>query len=147
MDRVFETQRRVEFCETDAAGIAHFSSFLCYMEQAEHAFLRSLGASVVQPVGGGAHLSWPRVKVECEYAAPARFEEVLRIRLQIERLGNRSVTYQFTFSSGDNEVVANGKVVAVCCLVKDHGQSIESMEIPKELRTAMMHYTHPTKAE
>ena len=33
-------QRRVEFSETDAAGIVHFSNFFRYMEGAEHAFLR-----------------------------------------------------------------------------------------------------------
>lgn len=42
----FSFERRVEFCETDAAGIAHFSSLAIYMEQAEHALIRSVGISV-----------------------------------------------------------------------------------------------------
>ena len=46
MPNGFQFERRVEFCETDAAGIAHFSSLIVYMEQAEHALLRSLGLSV-----------------------------------------------------------------------------------------------------
>lgn len=140
MHKVFETQRRVEFCETDAAGIAHFSSFLCYMEQAEHEFLRSLGVSVIQPMSDGGHLSWPRVKVECNYAQPARFEEVLKILVQIGRLGTKSVTYQFTFCSSADNLVARGEVVAVCCRVRNHGESIESMEIPQHLRTSMSQY-------
>lgn len=40
------TRRRVEFVETDAAGIVHFSSFFVYMEQAEHELLRHLGLNV-----------------------------------------------------------------------------------------------------
>lgn len=144
MDNVFTTQRRVEFCETDAAGIAHFSSFLCYMEQAEHEFLRSLGTSVIQPLAEGGHLSWPRVKVECNYAEPARFEDTLKIQLQIGRLGTKSVTYQFTFRSTADNLVARGEVVAVCCRVRNHGESIESIEIPQELRTSMTQYLKKT---
>jgi hypothetical protein len=43
-------QRRIEFCETDAAGIAHFSPMFPCMEQAEHALFRSLGTSVLVTV-------------------------------------------------------------------------------------------------
>ena len=38
----FTITRRVEFSETDMAGIVHFSNFCRYMEHAEHAFFRSL---------------------------------------------------------------------------------------------------------
>ncbi|MCA9225545.1 MAG: acyl-CoA thioesterase, partial [Planctomycetales bacterium] len=64
MGERFRTQRRVEFCETDAAGIAHFSAFFTYMEQAEHALLRELGTSVVRHEGE-AVVSWPRVSASC----------------------------------------------------------------------------------
>ena len=37
--------RRVEFSDTDTAGLIHFSAMLKYMEEAEHAFYRSLGLS------------------------------------------------------------------------------------------------------
>ena len=41
-----ESTRRVEFADTDAAGIAHFSAFFAWMEETEHEFLRSRGLSV-----------------------------------------------------------------------------------------------------
>src|SRR3984893_8862096 len=47
MSEPYRTTRRVEFRDTDAAGIAHFSAFFFYMESVEHEFLRSLGLSVV----------------------------------------------------------------------------------------------------
>ena len=43
----FKVQRRVEFSETDMAGIMHYSNFFRFMETAEHAFYRDLGHSVV----------------------------------------------------------------------------------------------------
>lgn len=51
----FEFERRVEFCETDAAGIVHFSSLLQYVEQAEHALLRSVGFTVHSGKEGTCH--------------------------------------------------------------------------------------------
>ena len=39
----FKLTRRIEFAETDMAGIVHFSNFFRMMEATEHAFFRSLG--------------------------------------------------------------------------------------------------------
>ena len=127
----FTTHRRVEFCETDAAGIAHFSSFLCYMEQAEHQFLRHLGTSVVEAQGDGWHISWPRVHVECDFRGAAKFEDELQIEVEVIKLGVKSVTYAFTFRLNEN-IIAEGKTVAVCCRVKP-GMPLESISIPPAL--------------
>lgn len=55
---MFRTVRRVEFRDTDAAGIVHFSAFFPMMESVEHEFLRSLGIAVMphasRPCDGGA---------------------------------------------------------------------------------------------
>ena len=61
----FCTSRRVEFRDTDAAGIVHFSVVPVYMEQAGHELLRSLGMSVHQHDAQG-EISWPRVSVGCD---------------------------------------------------------------------------------
>ena len=45
MSTAFVTSRRVEFSDTDAAGIVHFVAFFRMMEQAEHELLRSVGLS------------------------------------------------------------------------------------------------------
>ena len=42
----FKTRRRVEFRDTDAAGIVHFSAFFFWMESAEHELLRAAGVDV-----------------------------------------------------------------------------------------------------
>lgn len=138
MSHPFSVERRVEFCETDAAGIVHFSAFLCYMEQAEHALLRHLGTSVTRELGDGWHLSWPRVHVECDYRGSARFEDCLTILVRVERLGERSVTYAFAFTRG-GQSLAVGKVVAVCCRVRP-GEPLESMAIPAELKSQLQKY-------
>ena len=58
----FKVVRRVEFSDTDMAGIMHYSNFFRFMETAEHGFFRSLGFSIVTrgiepPVDDPAHIS------------------------------------------------------------------------------------------
>src|SRR5688500_19512637 len=74
----FRTTRRVEFCDTDAAGILHFSAFFQLMEQAEHELLRSVGLSVVMSDAEGK-ISWPRASAKCDFRSAVHFEEELAI--------------------------------------------------------------------
>src|SRR5215212_657733 len=96
MSVAFVTTRRVEFSDTDAAGIMHFAAFFRMMEQAEHELLRSVGLSVVMHDDGGK-ISWPRVAATCDFIAAARFEDLLQIEVRISRLGEKSVSYAHRF--------------------------------------------------
>src|SRR4029078_7098971 len=96
MITAFVTTRRVEFSDTDAAGIMHFAAFFRMMEQAEHDLLRSVGLSVVSHDAAGT-ISWPRVSAKCDFRAAAKFEDVLQIEVRITRLGERSAAYAHRF--------------------------------------------------
>ena len=123
----FQTQRRVEFRDTDAAGIVHFSAFFVYMEQAEHEMLRSLGLSVVSRDDEG-EISWPRISATCEFRNPARFEDLLDIEVALEKLGSRCVEYAFRFTR-DGVDIARGSLTTVCCRIRP-GQAPQSIAIP-----------------
>ncbi len=113
MTRSFHTQRLVQWHDTDAAGLAHFTAFFRYMEEIEHEFLRSRGLSVLSHDAQG-ELSWPRVSVRCDYVGAVRFEDVVDVELSISRLGTKSVSYEFQFSH-QGRPVAVGSITAVCC--------------------------------
>ena len=140
MPAAFVTTRRVEFSDTDAAGIMHFAAFFRLMEQAEHELLRSVGLSVVMP-GKSGKISWPRVSAKCDYQSPARFEELLEIEVRIARLGKRSVTYQHRFSRSGN-VLATGEITAVCCRVRE-GMPPKSMDIPAAILKKLQAFVMP----
>ena len=131
---VFRTTRRIEFGDTDMAGIVHFANFFRFMEAAECELLRSRGLSVKMDWEGQA-IGFPRVSATCDYVKPARFEDVLDVAVSIERVGTKSVTYAFEFSL-DSETIAKGKVTSVCCRVgKDN--TIEGIEIPASYRARL----------
>ena len=113
MAHTFTLRHRVEFSETDMAGIIHYSSYFRYMEVTEHAFLRSLGFSVVGMPGVG----WPRVDVGCVYKSPLRFEDEVDVTLTVEEIRSRSIRYGFRFvrvAPGEPVVVASGHTTTVC---------------------------------
>ena len=118
MCAAFVTRRRVQFRDTDAAGIMHFSTFFTCMEEAEHELLRSVDTSVHVAVDShdplAGKLSWPRVAAECQYVDAAHFEEILEIEVQVARIGTSSVTYEFQFHVSER-LVAHGTLTTVHC--------------------------------
>ena len=123
----FNTTRRVEFSDTDMAGIVHFSRLFVFMEAAEHAFLRSLGTSVAGTLEG-RRVGWPRVGASCDYLHPARFEDMLDVHLRVIRKGTSSMTYGVEFRRGD-VLIARGRLSTVFCEYAP-GQPFRSIPIP-----------------
>ena len=125
----FEIRRRVEFHETDMAGIVHFSNFFRYMETCEHAFLRSLGHDL-HGMLDGLETGWPRVNAACDYRAPARFGDLLNIRLFIAEVRKRSVRYRFEITR-DETLIAEGFISAAHVAITPAG--IKAVPLPPEL--------------
>jgi YbgC/YbaW family acyl-CoA thioester hydrolase len=135
MSTPFTTTRRVEFGDTDMAGIVHFANFFRFMEAAETEFLRSRGLSVSW-FADGVKLGFPRVSAACDYQKPARFEDVLTIAVTVEQVGRKSVTCRFDFTR-DGEPVAVGRITAVYCRTEGGPQQIESLVIPADVRARL----------
>ncbi|MCM2371187.1 acyl-CoA thioesterase [Aporhodopirellula aestuarii] len=132
----YRTQRRVEFRDTDAAGIVHFSAFFPIMESVEHQFLRSIGVVVLPSHDSPDSLTWPRVSAACEYLGPARFEDVLDISLIVERVGTSSVHYRYQIDCVDRPV-AIGRISVVCCRLGPGGK-LSKMPVPDSIRSALL---------
>ena len=106
----FVYRRRVQFPETDATGIVHFTNYFKYVEEAEHAMWRSAGLSIAPP---DAPIGWPRVAASFEYRKPLRFEDEFEVRIRIAGKTARSIRYDAGLWKGD-ELVAEGSLTIVC---------------------------------
>jgi YbgC/YbaW family acyl-CoA thioester hydrolase len=138
MPHEFKTIRRIEFAETDLAGIVHFSNFFRMMESAEHAFFRSLGFSIHSYVDSnepGRAIGWPRVSASCDYFRPLRFEDEVEIHLLVAEVRNRSIRYEFAFRKvGESGEVARGTMAAVCTSVDKESGRLIAVPIPERIR-------------
>tara|TARA_R110000850_G_scaffold20717_38_gene61569 strand:- start:458 stop:937 length:480 start_codon:yes stop_codon:yes gene_type:complete len=143
MTHRFTYRRRVEFADTDVAGIMHFSNFFRFMEVAEHAFYRSMGFSV-HPFNTSeddeAHqVGWPRVHASADFRLPLHFEEEVEIELLIEEIRNKTVKYFFNFwknpdSEQDRVIAASGRFTVVCVSFDADSRRMKGVAIPDEWR-------------
>ena len=121
-------RRRVQFAETDAAGLVHFSAFFKYMEEAEHALWRAAGLSIAPP---GADYGFPRVRASFEYHRPLRFEDEFEAHIRITAMDERSLRYRCVLSRG-GERVATGELQIVCV-----GKSADAPMKPRRIPEAI----------
>jgi YbgC/YbaW family acyl-CoA thioester hydrolase len=128
---IYSLRRQVEYADTDMAGIVHFTAFFRYMESAEHAFLSSLGLVIAEPPAPG-RLGWPRVSCSFEFLAPLRFQDEIEVRLRIEKLGRRSVTYRADIVCGQR-IVAQGLSTSACCRIDRRGQ-LKAVVLPPAIQ-------------
>ena len=121
----FRYARRVQFAETDLAGIVHFSWMFRYMEEAEHAAWRAAGLSIAEKNGD---LGWPRVTASFDFRSPLRFEDEFEVIVRLVEVGTRSLQYEHTIRKGD-VLIGTGRITTVCTRANADG-SMRATEIP-----------------
>lgn len=128
----FVAHRKVEFAQTDMAGIVHFANFYRWMEEAEHDFFRVHGLKIMERQNHGPYIGWPRVSCSCRYEAPAHHEDPIEIHVSVERVGFKSVTFAHEIRTNGRRL-ARGTMKIACCLCHPDG-TLVSIEIPDEYR-------------
>jgi acyl-CoA thioester hydrolase len=124
----YRLRRRVQFHETDAAGIVHFSRYFLYMEEAEHALWRAAGMSIAP---AGSPIGWPRTAVSFEYHRPLHFEEELDVLLRIVAIEERTIRYACQLLRGDVRIATGSMTIA--CVTKKPDDRMRSTPIPEDI--------------
>ena len=127
MPSEYRLKRRVQFYETDMAGIVHFSWFFRYLEEAEHAMWREAGLSIAD----GSGIGWPRVEASFEFHRPLRFEDEFEVRLRIVSKDARTIRYEGVIFK-DGTSIATGHI-RVKCVSKQPGEPMKSIDIPPHI--------------
>ncbi len=74
--KTFKTRVRARYCETDAAEVIYYGSFMHYFEVGKMEMFRELGIPYRRDI--------PIVDTYCRYPAPARFDDLLEIRSRFD---------------------------------------------------------------
>ena len=120
--------RRVQFHETDAAGLVHFSCFFRYMEEAEHALWRAAGLSIHPP---GTEVGFPRRATSFEFYRALRFEDEFEVRIRVAAMDANTMSYRCDVSRGD-ERIASGDLT-ITCVSKRPNEAMKTMPIPADI--------------
>jgi YbgC/YbaW family acyl-CoA thioester hydrolase len=121
-------RRRVQFPETDASGIVHFTNFFKYVEEAEHSMWRAAGQSIAQPQTG---IGWPRVAASFEFRKPLRFEDEFDVHIRVAEKTRKTIRYSAELRK-DGEVHATGSLTIIC-VVRRPGEPVRARDIPPEI--------------
>ena len=128
----FTIDEYVRWSDIDAAGVICYGAYVRFFELAETELFRAAGV----PYGEvfERHQIWlPRKRLVCEFHAPAKLDERLRVRAAVKRLGTTSVTLVFDVENAAAEKIADCEIVLVCV----DKESFKPRPLPEELRSAL----------
>lgn len=119
---------RVYYEDTDAAGVVYHSNYLNFMERARTEYLRQRGCSVSALAAEGS--VFPVVRMEIDFKAPARHDDLLRMTTEPMRVGGSSfVLRQQVLRESDGSLLVEGLVTLACV-----SPLLKAKRIPADVR-------------
>jgi acyl-CoA thioester hydrolase len=131
-----DTKIRVRYIETDQMGVVYHGHYFQYFESARAESIRQLGltyADMEKKMG----VIMPVIEVQCRYLRPARYDDLLTIRLILKELPvhHKIEFFQEVYNEAQ-ELLANGRVV----LYFMEAGTMKRTNIPEELRVKLQPY-------
>ena len=120
--------RLVAWNETDAAGHNHFAAAFRWLEEAEHALLRSVG----MPPEEIARI--PRVHIDIDYKDRLYYGQEIAVEVRVRKVGTSSCTYDFEVRTDTGAVAVSGSLVVVHASSTSEGSS----PWPADIRDALL---------
>ncbi|HET6981182.1 MAG TPA: thioesterase family protein [Myxococcaceae bacterium] len=111
---MFQARVRVIYGDTDQMGVVYYANYLRYFELARSEFLLAHGRSYRDMEAEG--LSLPVVEATCRYVAPARYEDILLVGIEVPTVTRVTLTfrYEVTREGAPGVVLCTGTTVHAC---------------------------------
>jgi acyl-CoA thioester hydrolase len=132
MTPVFSHRIEVRFRDCDPMGHVNNAAYLTYLEQARFAHWRALWGFSLEAIPAGA----PGVilaRAEIDYRAPARYGDLLDVRIGLVAIGHTSFTYEYEVLDASGGLVASARTVQV---MYDYRES-RPVPVPDEIRARL----------
>jgi acyl-CoA thioester hydrolase len=121
-----ETRLRVRYAETDQMGVVYHSNFVIWMEVGRVELLRSLGFTYREMENDGYQL--PVAEIKCRYKAPARYDDLIRIRTKIVNLREYVIHFSYEIlRDEDSTLLAEGESVHIVV-----GSDMQKSSLPEK---------------
>lgn len=128
----FSHQIRVRWAESDMQGVVFNGHYLTYLDIGLTEFLRAAFA----PSDIDLHSTFDKlyvVKSTLNYHAPARFDELVDVRVRLARVGRTSLVFEFEIVR-DGDSLVSGETIYV------HAPQGEPSEVPQPLRQVLTQF-------
>jgi len=120
-----ETRFRARYSETDKMGVIYYANYLVWMEMGRTDYCKSVGFDYRDMELDGANMAV--AEATCRYITPARYDDEILVRTQVERLNRRLITFTYVVSNDQTgTVLAEGRTVHIAM-----GNDGKSRSIPQ----------------
>lgn len=131
--RSFHTERRIRFADCDPAGIVFYPQYFVLFNGAMEDWVDALGIGFSQLVAQ-RRIGLPSVRIEADFHAVSRFGDDVSLRMEVERMGGKSLTLAWQcVAVGNGELRMAMRQVIVTTSLETH----RAIEIPADLRAAI----------
>lgn len=100
---------RVIYGDTDAAGIVYYGTYFRWFEVGRAELMRRAGLSYRTVMEQGVLL--PVIEAAASYSAPARYDDVLKIRAEIREFRGVRLTFGYRIEREDGVLLVSGHTV------------------------------------
>ena len=130
----FETSLRVRYGETDQMGYVYYGNYPLYYEVGRTEMLRSAGLTYRKMEEEG--ILMPVHSMNIKYIEPARYDDLLRLRLIIKELPTAKIHFYYELFNEQSKLVNTGETILVFVDAKTR----RPRRAPETLITALAEY-------
>jgi acyl-CoA thioester hydrolase len=111
MSKIFETQIRVLYADTDKMGFVYYGNFAKYFEIGRVEALRSLGITYKNMEESGVML--PVLNYSVSYKNPARYDDILQIKTTINKIEGVKLSFDYEIFNEQNQLICTANTTLV----------------------------------
>lgn len=124
--RIYETEVRVRYQETDNMGVVYYGNYFTWLEIARTEYFRSLGVVYRDLEEKGVYLMV--ASASCQYKSPARYDDIVRIDSWVPEVKHSSMKFAYNIYR-ENKLLATGESIHVAT-----NKSGRPIRLPQELK-------------
>ena len=122
---------RVRYAETDQMGVAHHANYLIWCELARTRLMAERGAHYRDLEADGLRL--PVVDVHIRYRAPARYDDVIRVRCWVRSVASRLVEFGYAIERKEGDLLLATARMSLIAVDFDHAITTIPADVRKLL--------------
>ena len=111
-----EFKCRVIYRDTDAEGVVYYANYLGFFERGRTELLRKTGVSL-RRLKEEEGVLFTIVKVECDYKAPALYDDEITVRTEIEETTSARIVFKQE-ALREDQVLVSARITACAISLK-----------------------------
>ena len=127
----YDFEFRIAYADTDRMGVVYYANYLVLFERGRTEFLRAIGLRYLD-LEEKRRIYMPALESQVEYCAPARYDELIKVRTFLSKLGLARLTFGSEIYNESDKLIAKGSVTLA--VVNQHWKPTR---LPHDIRAAL----------